>query len=914
MTQPTPRPVPLTPRSKAAPRMPLTVAFARAVAVVAGLKVVVGLATVGIAVAFGVDGLSPRYALLAAHAIAFAASGVLLVAGGVRDRRAGLLGIAFLLVASVFADPLALSLGGHPHPLLAVARGVLALQVDAFTPYFVWRFVRAFPRVFRAPATDVWFRRATRVSLAAGVGLFAANALAASLSPEAAPRLSFLHYFSRNAAGGLYWPIQLGLIAVALPVLFQKTRQASLDERRRVALLTTGLVAGTLPTVLWVLLTHLLPSARAALPLGVAGWVVYPALLSTPFTTAYAVLVRHALDVRLVVRRALQYALARYSVLAATAVPLLLLAVSLYRSRDASIVDLVSTPTGAALAGLAALGLAARQWRGRILDRVDQRFFREQYDARAILGQLVDRCRMARDLPELTEVLRTEIDRALHPDVVHVLFLDRRTGTFTAPAGEVSPLRTDTALAGLLARYEEPIEVDLEHPSREIAGLLDAERHWLVDGDVRLLIPISDAERRPVGLLALGEKRSELPYSAEDRSLLRAAAGAAEMALAYHGLRAHDHSEALRDGTTPDERRATECRSSGTVHPSGVETCPECGAATVEATLPNTVGGKFVVERRIGAGGMGVVYRGVDLTLGRTVAIKTLPFVSPEEALRLRREARAMAAVTHEHLAMIYGAETWRGRPMLVVEYLGGGTLTDRLARGPFPADEAIDLGVALAAVLTAIHGVGVVHGDIKPSNIGFSTGGTPKLLDFGLARILTAAGGVAPTDAEEYSHSSLAHVAWYHHDADDPAGSSASRSVVFGTPRYMSPEALGGMPPSPADDLWSLCVVLYETIAGHHPFGEARATPVEPGPDGVPDVRRFAPTAPAALADLLHHALDVDRTRRPGTAAELRHLLSSLRVAGARPGSEGESLARAAPSGLDAWNVPSRAAGSHDP
>jgi hypothetical protein len=116
----------------------------------------------------------------------------------------------------------------------------------------------------------------------------------------------------------------------------------------------------------------------------------------------------------------------------------------------------------------------------------------------------------------------------------------------------------------------------------------------------------------------------------------------------------------------------------------------------VPAAVPVVVNGKFKVERLLGSGGMGVVYLAVDVTLDRKVAIKTLPKVTPDRVAWLQREARAMASVRHPNLALIYGAEHWRGTPLLIVEYLEGGTLSEYLRRGVLEVMEAIDLGIVL--------------------------------------------------------------------------------------------------------------------------------------------------------------------------------------------------------------------------
>jgi serine/threonine-protein kinase len=147
--------------------------------------------------------------------------------------------------------------------------------------------------------------------------------------------------------------------------------------------------------------------------------------------------------------------------------------------------------------------------------------------------------------------------------------------------------------------------------------------------------------------------------------------------------------------------------------------------------------GKFEVEQQIGAGGMGVVYRGRDLTLNRPVAMKVLPRVGASAATRLRREARAMAALQHAHLAVIHAMESWRGAPVLVLEYLAGGTLADRIQHGPLPVSDVLSIFIATTDVVRHIHDAGYLHRDIKPSNLGFTLHGAPKLLDFGLAQMI---------------------------------------------------------------------------------------------------------------------------------------------------------------------------------
>jgi serine/threonine protein kinase len=176
--------------------------------------------------------------------------------------------------------------------------------------------------------------------------------------------------------------------------------------------------------------------------------------------------------------------------------------------------------------------------------------------------------------------------------------------------------------------------------------------------------------------------------------------------------------------------------------------------------------------------------------LNRDVALKTLPAVAPDAIARLQGEARAMASLNHHAIATIYGLDVWRDVPVLVCEYFANGTLAHRLAAtGRLVPADVIRLGVALAQGLDCMHASGLVHGDIKPANVGFTARHDPKLLDFGVSRLVaTGAPGVR-------------------------------RHALAGTLAYLSPDALRGHAPSAAFDLWALAVVLLECVVGRNPL-----------------------------------------------------------------------------------------------
>ena len=276
---------------------------------------------------------------------------------------------------------------------------------------------------------------------------------------------------------------------------------------------------------------------------------------------------------------------------------------------------------------------------------------------------------------------------------------------------------------------------------------------------------------------------------------------------------------------------------------------------------------------------MGVVYSAIDLALDRQVAIKTLPMASPQRSFRLRREGRAIASVRHPNLALIFGIETWRGVPMLVFEYMEGGTLADKLGKAPLPVHQALALGIILGDVLDYLHSMGMLHRDIKPGNIGYQRpGDVPKLMDFGLAQILSEtlreSRQMRPPDSDAVMDAT----------STAPTKSFFSQSReghLLGTPAYLSPEAIQGDPPDPSFDLWATAVVIYESLAGTNPLirKTVRETLLSIITDPVPDIRELVPGCPDGIAVLLKDALARDPRQRPGSGRQLSARLRDLQA-----------------------------------
>lgn len=860
-----------------------------ALLVLAGVKAGAGVAG-GVFGVFGgpAPGPFPPWVSLVV-ALSFGSVGAVLVIGGRPDRRAQDLGGVFVLVATLFADrSVPLAAGLLPVALAPVVSWLATVDPNAFRPWLVWRFASAFPR----EAPFGWPRRLAamgrRVSLIGGAVLFAASAaLAVAAAWPAAPMPGAVALLDRHGPWPIYWLVVTPLTLAALPLIVWNTRTAGLAEQRRVGLFVAGLVAGAGPMLAEALLEMLVPPfARFMSQPDVrrtAGLLLFPLLISVPFTTGYAVFVDQVLSVRLVVRRALRYALARATLVTLLAVPFTVLLGFLYEHRDRPLATLLSGPAPFALLSLVAGGLALLAARRRLFAMLDRRFFREQYDARRILTDLVEQSRDAASVPALARLLTREIDRALHLDRAAVLVLDSGGEHLVDPSGDVARLPPQSALAALLAGGADPLEVDLEQPRSALGRLPIEERRWLADGAFRLLVPLRGAGKSLVGLIALGAKKSELPFSTEDRRLLSAIAASGSIAIENLRLRTPRPPEpafraerrALSDSgaTAARERQARECPRCSTVHGPDPASCPLCGHALEPAPVPLAIRGAFLVERRLGAGGMGVVYRARDLHLGRLVAIKALPSVSPEHASALRREARTMAAVQHEHVATIFGLEMWHGTPLLVVEYFAAGTLHERLAGGrPVGVREALEFGAALAGGLERMHEAGILHRDIKPSNIGFTDRAVPKLLDFGLARFVAEA---RTGTIEAFPGLTPDEIGGMREDRS----SGGSALGLVGTPLYFSPETVQMKPPDVGVDLWALAMVVFEAIAGRHPMRAPTLVDVlgRIAKAELPDLRAERPDCPEPVASFFRAVLHPDPRRRPGSARELRLGFESL-------------------------------------
>ncbi len=758
----------------------------------------------------------------------------------------------------IFLPRLPLVFGGGPS-----AEIWSAVLPECFLPAFLWGFLREFPRVRRFDRTAAANRLGFRISVLAGGVLFAANlVLALRLPPFSTGGLQALAPLELNHPSGTFW-LTLSVLSVVAPVVALFKRDlADSAEVGRVRWFLASLAIGVLPMFAAVVADATWPAFSQATdtPSGIfwSSWILYGSLMIVPVATAYAVLSRGTLSLRTALNGAAKFALMRKTLSALALLPAILLLRLVIQHSGEPLRALTQNPQAGRLLALTALGLVVlmvRPWLTRFAER---HWLVKRAGLREALSTYSSDLLAARDLRTLDLAIEATSSALLGAEGASLLLSDEGTPDYRSVRHAHRDLLRSAALVQVVAAASGPVQTSADSSSSIFRVLPATDREWLIETGAAVITALMDSSGNIRGLLLIGPRRSGEIYGQGDLDLAGVLASTAAIA-----LERFDWGSSLVRHSGGAIQPAGHCLHCGCISETSSGHC-ECGRRFEEALVPFELAGKFRLKAVLGRGGMGIVYLATDLALSRLVALKTLPELGATKLMRLRREARSMASVSHQNLATIHGVETFNGRPVLVMEYLLGGTLSERLT-APIPLREALRIALEVAAGLAELHDRSLLHRDIKPSNIAFGAGGVAKLLDFGLAKVVDSAGSAGGRPWED--------------GKDSAAQALTPASHAVGTPTFLSPEALAGAPATEAQDLWALHLVIWEMVSGRHPCQglEQREALHLLRRAAIPSIRNVQPTCPDCVEELLIQGLHPEIAMRPSSAREIHRLLSRI-------------------------------------
>jgi hypothetical protein len=680
-----------------------------------------------------------------------------------------------------------------------------------------------------------------------------------------------------------YQLIGPGLIITAVTLLVRRFRSAAdANSRRRLRLLFASLLPGLGAFLLDIALDRL----HAPLALRRFGDLLqWAAVALGSLMFVYAVVKHRIFDIRILVRKSLQYALARGTLLLALSLPVAALMVFLYRHRRESLAEVFSgRPMLYVAIGVPLL--AALASRRRLLDTLDRRFFREQFDSRRMLLNVVSLVRKGTDAPSLARAALGEVQAALHPKEISLWLVEAGTGELRrrvvlgVSASELpasSSLPETSALARLLSTEDEPLDLEARDGKALVRRLPTEEREWIDSARSSLIVPLL-VDRRLVGLLLLGERLSEEPYGAEERELLRAIA--AQLALSQEYASLKSSAPLLRTPSTSfslaGRAGARACPTCRRCYPPDTSLCPRDGVELSDSDgTPLLIEEKYELRQLLGRGGMGSVYLAVQKRLGRPVAVKILlAHLLHDRDIRGRfeQEARVVAQLRHPAIVTVYDFGVLpAGNAYLVMEFLEGGTLHSLLKReGHLSPSRTVALLTPIAEAVDLAHEAGIIHRDLKPDNIMVlpesATIQVPaKVLDFGVARL------------ENLTE-----------EAEALRGNPTRAGTVLGTAAYMAPELFRGAIADRFSDQYSVGVVAYEMLSGAPPFpvrNDFRAAALAHTEQPPRPLREAAPHVTESMAAAVHRAMAKEPAERfPSVRDFVRALAARMTLDDAIP------------------------------
>jgi hypothetical protein len=740
-------------------------------------------------------------------AFLFCSAGLVIALGGQNDVTAQLGNTCFFLGGVSMVGPVMLTYPGWglSTTFLAVA---LARIPRPFPMSFGWDFLSRFPHPVPERRLIKVLRTFFYVASIVLWGLFNLPILAELVHLPYSPALGALQWLGREGPFAMVADAAFGgIVSVAAFFVLMRNYRLLLDwdSRRRIRWVALSFAIGAISLLILKslqLASDISRSAALRTAEDMAETATTAAVGLIPIALVYAGLKHRVLGIRLVIRRGLQYLLAKNVLRLVLLTPVLIVLVEIVRAPDRSFLDLFLRSSWHFYVPVMLTAALSLRYRHEVEQWLDRRFFRIAMQEEELLVAMTESIRTATTEDEVARAAERQIERGLQADGVRIFFRSAFSGELESGLSheklDSQPLehlleRHRLAASAKNSSLTAPLIVYDRVPPDQVAP----------DHRELLVVPLIGTDGRTFGAFVLGPKKSEEEYTRRERELLQAIGGQVVMACEVLRLKRTVDRESRQRVTVLGRleresiRLLQECPHCGDCYDTSQSHCARDGEA-LQLTLPveRVVAARYGLNRRLGAGGMGVVYEALDTRLEKQVAVKIMVgqlFGNREALFRFKREAHAVASLAHRNIVGIHDfGELPAGGAFLVMDLVRGTSWRSHLRQNKaLTADRIAGWTEDLCEGAAAAHRSRIVHRDLKPENVMISQDSdaeTAMILDFGLAKF---------------------------QPGFESSGVNVSvDGMVLGTRAYMSPEQRVGAPVGPASDVYSIAVMTLETLA----------------------------------------------------------------------------------------------------
>lgn len=596
------------------------------------------------------------------------------------------------------------------------------------------------------------------------------------------------------------------LIAV---IIYNYSIINSLDQKRRIKWVAYGSLIGITTSLTKKLISFLLITIDKEYILTSNYFFLFArfaelTITLVPISFAYVIIKHQVFDITVVIRQGLQYLLAKNVLRLLLGVEAFSAAIIIGWNPNLTVREIISPSSGYFyLIGITTISLF---YRNQIMVWLDKIFFRAAYDREKILLDLISEIKKLDSITTISKLVSSQLEEALHPKSTLFFYKEENKDCLTLNHSSVginpSSILTNSQLIEILEDNPRSRKLDF------IDSLPPLEKEWLTSLNLQLIVPMMGRNKNLTGLLLLGEKLSEEPYSQNDYKLLEAIAS--QLAIVYENnvlLEKVDKEEKIKKEVLDklaeqNINLVKECPFCHLCFDNKDDFCPgDKTLLTLSLPVERIIENKYKLEKLIGKGGMGAVYQAIDLRLSRKVAIKVLHgsmFGNKDSIRRFEKEAKIIARLNHPNIIAIYDyGKLATDGAYLVMELIKGISLKHKLQQEKCLAPKLVaQIFNQIFEAIKVAHSKGIIHRDLKPDNILIADHNNQiiiKILDFGIAKL----NSIDPTEAN----------------------SLTAPGTIIGTFGYMPPEQFSAEPVDERSDIFSLGVIIVECLTGSKPF-----------------------------------------------------------------------------------------------